>query len=62
MTLMKKRKVIAYAKQERNLFVLELAIVKAIMAIKSLNPMRAMAITGYGRQTHLVSQDKCIRP
>lgn len=50
MTLMRDGKVIAHAKRERNLFTLELA-----------QPGKAMAMTGLGRPTHLVSQNRRIR-
>ena len=61
MMLMRKRKVIAHAKREQNLFVLKLAAAGVAMTIRSLKPRRTMAITGRGRPTHLVSQNKRIR-
>ena len=63
MTLMKDGKVIAHARRNRNLFTLELAQPgRAMATIKtvSIQP-RAMAITGQGRLTHFVSQNKRIR-
>ena len=44
MTLMKKRKVIANAKQEQNLFVLKLVVAEAVMLIKSLKLKNTMTI------------------
>ena len=58
---MRERKSIAHAKRERNLFVLKLAAAGVAMAIRSLKPRRAMAITGRRRPTHLVGQNKRIR-
>lgn len=60
MTLMKDGSAIAHAKRERNLFILDLAIPGVAMSIRCLKP-KAMAITGRGRPTHLVSRNKRIR-
>ena len=57
MTLMKSGSIIARAKRNHNLFTLDLAMPGQIMSAIS----RAMAITGRGRPTHLVSQNKRIR-
>lgn len=56
MTLMRKDKVIAHAKRVQNLFTLDLAAPGQAMSVRS----RAMTITGRGRPTHLVSQNKRI--
>ncbi len=71
MTLMQQRRVIARAKRTRNLFTLDLAQPGRAMAtmtmtiqpkaIATAGRARAMTITGRGRPTHLVSQDKRIR-
>lgn len=62
MTLMKDGKVIAHARKNRNLFTLELAQPgRAMATIKTVSiQLRTMAITGGGRPTHLVSQNKRI--
>lgn len=60
MSLIKKKKVIAHAKQEQNLFVLKLAIAGTTMVIKSLKSRRAIAITGRGWPVQLVSWNKRI--
>ena len=57
MTLMKNGSIIARAKRNHNLFTLDLAMPGQIMSAIS----RAMAITGRGRPTHLVSLNKHIR-
>lgn len=68
MTLMRHGKVIAHAKQTRNLFTLDLAHPGRAMAvtiqpkaIATAGQARAMAITGQGRPIHIVSQNKHIR-
>lgn len=61
MTLMKKRKVIKYVKQEQNLFIFKLVATEAAKVIRSLKSKRVMIITGWGRPTHLVSQNEQIR-
>ena len=56
-TLMRGNKTIVRAKRSHNLFTLNLAMPGQIMSVIS----RAMAITGRGRPTHLVSKNKRIR-
>lgn len=58
MTLMRSREIIALARRERNLFILDLARPGRAMATIS---QKAMAITGRGRPTNLLSQNKRIR-
>ena len=57
MTLIRGGRTIARAKKSHNLFTLDLAMPGQIMSAIS----RAMAITGRGRTTHLVSKKKRIR-
>lgn len=54
MTLIRKKKVIIYAKQEQNLFILKLIIVRITMAIKTLKLRKIMTITGCRQLTYLV--------
>lgn len=61
MTLIREKKIITYAKRDENLFVFELAIVRAAMAIKSLKSRKTMAIISYRWLTYLVNQNKYIR-
>lgn len=62
MTLMRGGEIIAHAKRDHNLFTLEAAIPGQVMsAISRSTASRVMAITGRGRPTHLVSQNKRIR-
>lgn len=62
MTLMKDGKIVAHAKRERNLFTLDLATSGKAMAIILVRPKaKAMAITGRGQPSHLVSQNERIR-
>lgn len=56
MTLMRKSRIIAQAKKNQNLFTLDLALPGQVMSVR----MRAMAITGWGYPTCLVSQNKWI--
>lgn len=58
MTQMRNGEIIALARRERNLFVLDLAHPGRAMATIS---QKAMVITGRGWLTHLVSQNKQIR-
>ena len=61
-TLMKDGKVIAHARKNQNLFTLKLAQPgRAMATIKTVSiQLKTMAITGGGRPTHLVSQNKRI--
>ena len=63
MTLMRNGKIIAQAKRDQNLFILELAQPgRAIVTIKIVSILpKAIAIQGRGQPTHLVSQNKRIR-
>lgn len=61
MTLIREKKIIAYAKREQNLFILKLATVRAAIEIRSLKPRRIMTITNCSRLTYLVSLNKHIR-
>lgn len=61
MTLIREKKIITYAKQDKNLFVFELTIVRAAMAIKSLKPRKTMAIISHRWLIYLVNQNKHIR-
>ena len=64
MTLMRNGKVIAEAKREQNLFTLNLADPGKAMAVISPSDNikhRAMAMTGRGHPTHLVSQSKRVQ-
>lgn len=45
--LIREKKIITYAKRDENLFVFELAVVRAAMAIKSLKPRKTMAIISH---------------
>lgn len=57
---MKNGEVIARAKRDQNLFIFDLAQPRRAMTIVKNRP-KAMAITGKGRTTYLVSQNKRIQ-
>ncbi len=57
MMLMRKGRIIAQARRDQNLFILDLALPGQAMSVRT----RAMAITGRGRSTYFVSQNKQIR-
>lgn len=57
---MREGNIIAHAKRDFDLFLLDLAVSGAAMSVRNLKP-KAMAISGRGRPTHLVSTNKRIR-